>query len=149
MIGLGAAYVLVSSWFGLTGPSLSEGELSGAVSFFVDVWTDSLLADAAFVSGTLAAGALATWLAIQAGPLPSVVAGFGANWLVYLVSYLLLDDVTNPAVSGVLEAAGFVLEFGTLGLVLAAVIPAVAVAVLRRRWPDRLSGPRPIIQMDP
>ncbi len=130
---MGLAYVFVSSWFGLNGTPILQGDFGGRIKFFVDVWTDSLLADGVFFVGTLAAGVGALWLLQQFGVIASVVGSLLANTFVYGLSYLFLGDIAHPQVSGVVESFAFVVEWGWPGLIVAAGLPVVAV-YLARRW---------------
>lgn len=150
MAGL-AAYVLASSWFGLTGPHMTDANFGDAGDFFVRVWADTLAADVVFVVGTLAAGALVLVAARRlreepAGWLAAAGVGFLAHWAVYWASYLLLDATANQNVDGAMEAAEFVLEWGAAGLILAAAIPPVLVWSDRFQLPESWPGRRPRIE---
>lgn len=128
-LALGTVYVFLSSWFGLTGPQMGDGDMEAAIDFFVNVWTDSLAADLVFVAGTLAAGYLAWHVLARLdgwqAPAASIGLGGLAHWGVYLASYLLLGDVANQNVEGVWESLIFVGDWGKLGLILAATLPSM------------------------
>lgn len=151
MAGLAVAYVLASSWFGLTGPHMTDANFGDAGDFFVSVWSDTLAADVVFVVGTLAAGALLLVVARRlrdrpAGWLGAAGVGFLAHWAVYWASYLLLDATANQNVDGAMEAAEFVLEWGAGGLLLAAAIPVALVWSERFELPEGWPGRRPRVE---
>ncbi|PSG96363.1 hypothetical protein BRD56_11055 [Thermoplasmatales archaeon SW_10_69_26] len=134
LVGIGAVYVLLSSWLGLTVTPALEGEPVGEMmTFFVDVWSDSLLADAVFVAGTLAAGLLAVQVYRSSGWPVSVGAAAVAHWGVYVASYTLLGDVQHPDATTLGDALTFVVRWGWPGLAAAGLLPAVALWWLDER----------------
>lgn len=141
LIALSVGYVLVSSWFGLNGTPVLLGDADGQLGFFVDVWTDSLLADAVFVGGTILAGLACLVLLRLGNLLASVVGGFLAHWLVYALSYVSLDRMQHPEISALGESFLFVADWGWPGLLVASLSPAFCVWWMHRQGlTDPLAG---------
>lgn len=141
------AFVLLSSWFGLTGAELMFlTNPSEAISFFGEVWASSLLADAVFIGGSVLAF-LGCRRLLDEGRSAWLVAPLSvlANLVVYWVSFLLMDP---DGVSGdAFSAIGFVATWGWLGLIVCGAAPLAADTLERRRAarlvPRRESQPNP------
>ncbi len=152
-------FVIASSWLGLNGlatwlaaagsdDSSSSSAWREQWRFFVEVWSASVLADAAFAIGMAAVGvagfrlAQRGWTAPAGGTVRSLgvagaaVAAAALTWLVYTVSFLLLpDDLSGVAwdVGDVIEAASFVGSWGVTGIAFSGIAAAAAGAIDARR----------------
>lgn len=133
-----AAFVLVSSLLGLSGPLLVMSPL-GALGFMGQVWGASVTADAVFTLGSVGA-ACAAYVLARRSTLLSVLAGAALHWLVYFASFLLLPGFLKSGVNaGTLwQAFVFVGSWGITGLVFAALTPPL---VRRRRAAREAVGP--------
>jgi len=132
---LAVPFGFLSSWLGLAGESFWR-DLGGAAEFFVDVWSASLWADAVFTVGTLVAFALAWRWAHRAHWVAALAGGFLLHWAVYWMSFLSLPDVVggeDGVVESAAEAITFVLDWGWVGLVFAAVAPVATLWLVRAR----------------
>lgn len=146
------AYVLLSSWFGLTRDSMFGGNapMGNASTFFGSVWQANIGADIIFALGSAAVGfgaliavasayrnlqpALAGLVALGAGALSVLL-----NWLVYGLSYVtMIDDwarknvgSTNPSHQPFGESMHFVWDWGWPGLVWVTGLFPLAYAAVR------------------
>lgn len=125
------AFVFLSSYLGLLGRLFFWGDWKGVVAlgFMQAVWTDSILADAAFVVGSVG-GAVSCWLLAREHPWWAVGVGAFAHVLTYVTSFLLLGEVRGDlGEADLTESAVFVASWGVVGLVFASLAPPLA-----RRW---------------
>lgn len=125
---LTSAFVIVSNFLGLTGGAIIYGAPAGEViEFLVKIWSASILADLVFVAGSVVATILVFKVARRKNTPMSVGLSFLLNWFVYLASFLALPhDFDSLSGQAIPEAAGFVLRWGWLGLVFAALAPVMA-----------------------
>lgn len=137
-----AAFVFISSFLGLSGRFFFVDPL-GAFAFMGGVWADSLLADVVFTVGTLGA-AFSCWHLAREHPVWSAIVGALAHWLVYVVSFLLLDETRAGAPGVLAEAVWFVTSWGAIGLAFCAITPPLA----RRWWTRRDSALQPAALAD-
>lgn len=140
-VGGSVVFVLLSSFLGLTGRFFFLDPAS-AFELMKNVWSASLVADAVFVAGSALAAILAFRL-VERSFLTSVIVGAVANWLVYVSSFLLLPEFEPGSVGDVREAYVFVAGWGIVGLVFAALAPALAA-----RWWQRRSAAAGIADAD-
>jgi len=138
------AFVAVSSYLGLAGRFFFVDPVGG-IEFMGGIWSDSITADLVFTAGTLLAG-ISCWHLAREHAWWSALVGALAHWLVYIVSFLLLDESRGDA--GAFDLAGaawFVASWGFVGLAFAALAPPLA----RAWWVRRASrAPRIVASGD-
>lgn len=126
---LAPVFVFLSSYLGLAGRF--AWRIGDGLGFMAGIWRESVVADVVFVAGTLLSLALTLVIVARRGTLLAIAVGFLAHWLTYWASFLLLPASSDEFVSGSrLEAVTFVLQWGIVGLLFAALVPPL----LARRW---------------
>lgn len=127
------AYVFLSSWLGLAGRFLIF-EPRGTFAFMASIWQASVVADAAFVAGSVTAALVSVRVARQSGLGFGFAAALALSYLTYLVSFLLLPGSVKGGVDeGTFYAVWFVASWGFPGLILATLAPPLAA----RWWAQR------------
>lgn len=145
------AYVLVSSYLGLTGRFLFVASPLEALRFMGDIWSASVVADFVFVAGTVAAGVSAYRLTRRGSVLGGLVLALAATWITYALSWALVLAAEEAAARSQVEESlpllgifAFVGAFGVVGLLFGTVAPVVlgardrATALARRPVPAPL-----------
>lgn len=117
LVGVFALYVALSSILGLSGRILSGiGPLSLARLVW-DVWSASLVADLAFVLGTVAVGLAGYRLASDGRIMTGVLVGAVGTWIVYAVSFTLVLSSGPRGLGDLPSGAAIVAAVTTVGLV--------------------------------
>lgn len=142
LLGL-AAFTFSSSWLGLNGRDVVfPNPEHDSWNFFVRIWSDSVVADAIFVGGSILS-AVVGFLLARRGPLAyAYAASLALGWATYAVSFSFLsDEVRAPA--GAWDSFVFVGGWGWLGLNLVAFAPAATARLLEwEAWSRRIDAPR-------
>lgn len=134
----GALFVFLSSLLGLSGRVLPFNP-PGAFAFMGEIWSTSAFADVVFAGGTILAGFAGVQLA-RRSVIASVVLGILAHWLVYAVSFLILNEA-GPREEARGQGFGWALylvaSWGFPGLIFAALAPPLAASWWARRLAER------------
>ncbi|HVL87617.1 MAG TPA: hypothetical protein VM681_06390 [Candidatus Thermoplasmatota archaeon] len=122
-------FTAVSSVLGLGGRVALSGNPGLVPEIVFRVWTASLAADAIFILGSMGTFLLAHRLASSGRAIESIVFSGAATYATYVASYLALPfyalfRASLPPVPGSPgDPLGFVLQWGIVGILAAAVLP--------------------------